>query len=361
MKKIICAIFCNLMTLSIYASMVETLKPRIEKTTKNQLTSYNATNKFSKQPSIGHIAESLSKKNESQKKEPKSFTLEPIEDKLSKFSKNSPEMKESITLSEKAFDHIHDKTTDEFVDKINNVFKKFIKKSLFTKLSPRMRLISNASLGDVLIISIKHLLFALSNIPEHFKSPKSNALNNFKMQIQYLAQQISNYNHTTIYKNPQAMLELMFFMQQFLQENNNISFSSAMLTNLDQTMIVATTCCNIFKNENMIFASSNAPALIIEYFQQAIDNTTSLQNIKFTNNLMHAIYDKNGYTNQIMQTWQKFQTCDLNQTPTNRAYAAFLTFLLLFENMIVATAIIIDQTSALYKVTNPVSVVIDIA
>lgn len=267
----------------------------------------------------------------------------------------------SIKKTYQNFEQIYDKSTDTFTNELHDIFNKFIRKSVFLTLKHRMRFISYMSLSDMFVISVKHLLFALFNISENLTPRKNNALNNFRKQIQYLAEQIEKYNNTTIYKKPQAMIDLMLFMQQFLQENNEFPFSSPMLINLDQTISTATTCCNIFKNQNMIFASSNSPAEIIQYFQQAIDNTNNLQNIKFTRNLINKIYDDGGYTDQIMQTWQKFTASDLNQTPVNRHYAAFLTFLLLFENMIVATAVIIDQTSALYKVTNPVSVTIDIA
>jgi hypothetical protein len=381
MKKKMCTILTILMTTSIHASSTPRIEaPRIEKRIELSAIIDPATTKRSTKHNIAQLS-AMAEINPEQARTQRKFIArseitEPIERTMVKKPDVTPISKpignldfqnpkqasdQPINFSEKGLEHIQDKTTDEFVGKLNNTFKKFITKTVLVTVRTRIRLISYLSLSDMFVVSIKHFLFAFSNIPEHFKSPKNNAFNNFRKQIQYLAQQISNYNSITIYKDPQAMLQLMLLIQQFLQENNEFPFSSPMLINLDQAISTAITCCNIFKNQNMIFSSSNTPAQIIRYFQPVIDNTNNLDNNKFTNNLMHAIYNDGGYTYQIIETWQKFTTSDLNQTPTNRHYAAFLTFLLLFENMIVATAVIIDQTSALYKVTNPVPVVIDIA
>ena len=152
----------------------------------------------------------------------------------------------------------------------------------------------------------------------------------------------------------------MQYMHQFLKENNIIYFSPAMFSQLDTIMSTAINCGNIFKNQDLIFTKTDTPAQIANFFELAISNTNNLQKIQFTADLMHAIYDTHGYADQIIQTWTNFQKTPLNSSPVDREFAAFLTFLLLFENTMVATAIIIDQTSALYQVTNPVPVVINI-
>ena len=133
-----------------------------------------------------------------------------------------------------------------------------------------------------------------------------------------------------------------------------------MFTKLSAVSTFANISYDIFKNKNMILATKNGPKAILPFFKTVIENTNNLPKIKFSHELMHAIYDTDGYTDQIIQTWQNFQKNDLYKVQINRQYGAFLTFLLLFENSVVAAAIILDETSQLYKVTNPVPVVINI-
>ena len=181
------------------------------------------------------------------------------------------------------------------------------------------------------------------------------------MQLQYLAQQIYDYNDITTYTEPDEMLLLIKFINQFLKENQVINFSPIMLTKLNAISDFAAFNCNQFKNKDMIFSSLNAPKEVLSFFKQPIMNTNNLSKIKFSRQLMHAIYDSNGYMDQIIQKWQDFKASELSSDAVNRQYASFLAFLLLFENSLIAAAIILDETSALYKVTNPVPVFINIA
>ena len=100
---------------------------------------------------------------------------------------------------------------------------------------------------------------------------------------------------------------------------------------------------------------------MISFFQPIIDTTHKLTNFADSYGTMHKIYDAHGNMDTIIQGWKKFQSNRLYKTTVNREYAAFTTFLLLFENSIIAAAIILDETSSLYKVINPVSVTINIA
>ena len=113
---------------------------------------------------------------------------------------------DAISTTSKNVARASSQATSAFVKKINGIINAMLSKTITLTIKTRMGLISQASLGQVLTISIKHLLFTSSNIPENLKNKSTKSMNNFKKQIQYLAQQITNYNNTTIYKNPDAML-----------------------------------------------------------------------------------------------------------------------------------------------------------
>ena len=249
------------------------------------------------------------------------------------------------------------KVNEKFTDHMNTRLFKFIKKSMTLSMKNP---IAQITWAEMIGESIEHLFHQLMGIHKPGKSIKNNSINNFKMQIQYLAQQIYSYNDVSTYTKPEEMLLLIKFINQFLKENNAILFSPVMLAKLDAISEFATFNCDQFKNKNMIFSSTNAPKEILSHFKQPIINTNNLSKIKFSRALMHEIYDTDGYMDQIMQTWKTFKANELSANTVNRQYASFLAFLLLFENSLVAAAIILDETSKLYKVTNPVPVVINI-
>lgn len=254
---------------------------------------------------------------------------------------------------------IHEEVVDKFVTYINKTIFSLIKKSFYLSADSS---ILHITLAEIITETLKDALFEMSIISDHITTSRKNDYsNNFNMQIQYLAEQIQKYNTQTIYTSPEDMLLLIKFIHQFIKENNAIFISQAMFIKLDTILKTAQSCCYAIQNENMIFSSVNAPKMILSYFRPVIDSTNNLPNIKFSYDVMHAIYDLNGYTDQILQTWQSFQGTDLYTTPANRQYGAFLTFLLIFETSIVAAAIILNETSMLYKITNPVPVIIDIA
>lgn len=260
------------------------------------------------------------------------------------------------TVNETTF---HEEIVDKFVSYVNKTIFSLIKKSFYLSADNK---ILHITFAEIVAESLKDALLEMSHISERLPTTRQNdSMHNFNMQIQYLAEQIKKYNAITIYTSPDDMLLLIQFIHQFLKENNVIFISSAMFIKLNTVLATAQSCCHAIKNADMIFSSSNAPKMVLSYFRPVIDSTNNLPNIKFSRDLMHAIYDSNGYTDQILQTWQSFQRSDLYKTPANRQYGAFLTFLLIFETSMIAAAIILNETSALYKITNPVPVVIDIA
>lgn len=273
---------------------------------------------------------------------------------------SNPELGREAPASVGGF--VPESVATEMYDKYSDYFHK----KLFTFIKTSMRLFVKSglvqfSLADMVTEAIQQLLFRFSELPESFKIKHHDPINIFRTQIQYLAKNIGTYNTTTNYTNPEQMLFLIEFINRFLKENNVISFSSEMLVRLNGALKFAKYSCDIFKRQNIIFSSSNAPQAVLSFFKPVIDNANKLSNIKLSAQLMRDIYNKNGYMDQIMEIWIKFQAHDLYKTPANRQYAAFLTFLLLFENSMVAAAIILDETSSTYKVTNSTPVTINIA
>ncbi|MBV8660916.1 MAG: hypothetical protein JO129_02115 [Candidatus Dependentiae bacterium] len=249
-------------------------------------------------------------------------------------------------------------------EQVANTFIKFFDKMIITFVKHHLPQQHNAfkvTVAEVVAASIKKMMFNVFNLSESLGPNTDNSINNFKMQLQYLAQQIEIYNNTNIYTNPDQMLLLIQSINQFLKENNVMHVSQQMYKKLDAIANLATITTNIFRNQNIIFSSIDAPAKVFACFQPIINTTNNLSKAQYSYDLMQTIYGTNGYIDQIMETWNKFQSNELYKTPINRQYGAFLTFLLLFENSIVAAAIILDQTSSLYKVVNPIPVVINIA
>lgn len=270
------------------------------------------------------------------------------------FDSSSSKSSLNFNLSKKMTSKVKGKFIDFLCDNILLLLKTNFSVSINTNTN-------QISLKQIVIESVKALIFQLSNIPEKMINQEVN--NNtkiFKMQLQYLSEQIQDYNEIRIYTNPEEMLLLIQCINQFLKENHIISFSEKMYENLNEVSTIASRTCNLFKNENIVFTSNDVPTKILNFFKTAINNTNKLPNANVPYDVMHAMYDTHGYIEQIIQTWQAFQKHELYTTPINSHYGAFLTFLLLFENSIVAAANILDETSSRYHITNPVPVVINI-
>lgn len=247
------------------------------------------------------------------------------------------------------------KTISKFINQAQQTLFMILKKSL--QINSTNTLIQ-VTLANIIAEHLKSALFNLSNIPLSTTIVRNNSYNNFRSQVQYIANQIEKSNKTS--SSPDQMLLLIQSINQFLKESNIILFSQAMSTKLNEVEVTANNCCDIIRNKNLIFTSIDVPKNIMIFFKPVIDNTNKLSNILYTQSIMHAIYDTNGYMDNIMHKWKAFKSSDLNTTAANNQYAAFLTLLLLFENSIVAAAVILDETSALYKVTNPIPIIINI-
>jgi hypothetical protein len=256
--------------------------------------------------------------------------------------------------------HQEENQTSKFLTRL---LRGFINKSLFAFFNQQLLLsastdFSELSFGEALIEGIIEIIITMQT---ELQTIENHDFDNFKMQIQYLAEQIKKYNSTSVYHNVDQMLLFIKYMNQFLKENNVIYFSQAMAFKLDDVLTTSSTCCDIIRNQNIILSKKSTPDKVISFFQPTIDTTNQLSDFSDYYKTMHDIYDANGNIDHIIQGWKKFQSSRLYKTPLNRQYGAFITFLLLFENSIIATAIILNKTSSLYKVTNPVSVTINIA
>ena len=289
------------------------------------------------------------------------------------YTQNSPSSEKiiyEVNANEKGFslsETFTPKTSDTLLKIIiRKTISKFIsqaQQNLFIVLKKNLQINSTnkfiqVTFANIIAEYLKNTLFNLSNIPLSMSIPHNNSYNNFKSQLQYIANQIEKSNKTS--SSPDQMLTLIQCINQFLKESNIILFSQTMFTRLNELEATASNCCDIIRNKNLIFTSIDIPKNIMIFFKSVIDNTNKLSNIPYTQSIMHAIYDTNGYIDNIMNNWKAFKSSDLNTTAINNQYAAFLTLLLLFENSIVAAAVILDETSALYKVTNPIPVIINI-
>ncbi len=252
--------------------------------------------------------------------------------------------------------------TESTSSELGNHFSAFVKKSIFLLLKRKLVLTADEiyfdsmfieALTEVMIQTMLNFNLELQNIP-------NKDFDNFRMQIQYLSGQINKYNNISIYKNINQMVALIEYINQFLKENNTLFFSQLMIKKLDESLKTAKSCSYLIRNQNIILASTSAPEQVLSFFQSNIDTTNTLADFSDHYRDMHAIYDTHGNMDQIMRKWKSFKLSNLNNTTINRQYAAFITFLLLFENSIIATAIILDKTSSLYQTSKPVPVVINI-
>ncbi|MBP6869898.1 hypothetical protein KBC04_03385 [Candidatus Babeliales bacterium] len=245
---------------------------------------------------------------------------------------------------------------DTFISKMTlSVLKKSINVNINSKLF-------HTSFADIIAESLKRYMFQLFQLPENLntETDAGNSLNNFKMEIQFLAYQIGSYNGKQFYTQPEQMLALIKIINRFLQEADAHNISQEISKKLDLIYQQAKKACNLFQNQNIIFSTKDTPEQILQFFLQPIKNTNNLTKIQFSYGLIHKIYDAHGYMDQILQAWQEFQHSNLYKNKINREYGAFIAFLLIFQNSIVAAANILDETSALYQVTNPIPITINI-
>lgn len=286
------------------------------------------------------------------------------EKKVSQEDKNIQNLFNPLTAQPNS---INMRTAFEIPGEIFETFDKFINKMIINvlknskQISPHTK-ISQVSFSEIIAKSLQKYLFSFLRLPYKINTATNmgNALNNFRIEIQFLAEQIKNYNGKKYYTNPEQMLVLIKIINSFLKEADAQNIPREISIKFDKIYTQAAICCSLFQGKNIIFATQDTPTQILSFFQASIKNTNNLTGIQFNNNIMQTIYGKNGYTDQILQTWSTYQKSDLYRNKINREYGAFITFLLIFQNSIVAAANVLDTTSALYKVTNPLSLVINI-
>lgn len=257
-------------------------------------------------------------------------------------------------------------TIFEIPGEVFDDFDKFINKMTLTILknskyiSPHTK-ISQVNLSEIVIETLKKYLFLFLKLPDKIKTTTDigNALNNFRIEIQYLAEQIKNYNGKKYYTNPQQMLILIKIINRFLKEADAQNISREISIKFDNIYTKSAICCALFEGQNIIFSTEDTPTKILSFFQTSIANTNNLTQLQEHDNIMQIIYGKNGYMDQILEKWIMYQNSNLYKNKINRSYGAFITFLLIFQNSIVAAANVLDKTSSLYKVTNPIPLIIN--
>ena len=206
------------------------------------------------------------------------------------------------------------------------------------------------SITDILVQAVHTILFHLLNLPT--ESQKQAPVESLKKEIQFLSEQIQKYNNESAYSDIDQMLEFIAYMNNFLKESHFTSLSTINIENLDAAYTTASTANNIFKNENIIFDAKLVPNEVVQIFVQTINDGEKLTTIKDATSMIHEVYDKDGSIDLIIKNWQSFMATQYTNEKNNQYYAAFMTFLLIFQDSILATTSILNETSKEFKVTD---------
>ncbi|MGZ6250775.1 MAG: hypothetical protein ACXWL2_02000 [Candidatus Chromulinivorax sp.] len=238
---------------------------------------------------------------------------------------------------------------------INKIMFKFLKHSLRLPLATKFSL--QQTVSENLAEIVKDAIFNLSNLSESIPGSKQISLNQFKAEMEFIAEQIEKLSKTTVYTNLilQQMLQLIFCINQFLFDSNNIALTYHEVETINKVSKTANNCLNICLHKNLIFSNYNLPKNIETFFAKPISTIEQLSDTELSNLTIQEIYTPNGTMDQLITTWNTFNS-NQAQTIINKQYAAFITLLLLFENSVIAAATILNQTSALYKVINPITI-----
>lgn len=295
-----------------------------------------------------------------------SFKNQTYQEDISKniaFEKNNQKTKLSIKDSSIALKDslikIPTYVYDQFTMLINKMTFSILKKSIF--ISPHKQS-SQFNFTDIIATPLKKYLFVFLQLPAKIdtKTKTGQALHDFKIELQFLTEQINSYSGKKYYTHPDQMLDLIKIINRFIQKAHIQPLSFKTESKLIDINTQATTCCNIFKNQNIIFSTQTTPEQILSFFEKPINNISDLNQAQYAYNAIDTIYEDKGYIDQILQTWQDYQNSQLYKDKINKEYGAFITFLLIFDNSIIAAANLLEQTSALYKVTSPTPVIINI-
>ena len=258
------------------------------------------------------------------------------------------------------------KTEAKFIENIVDSFDKKIfhtmTKTLFKSKKYKVDYIEENSLNDVIKQKLKVMIFKILKLPKNirFNADNDNSLLKLEAQLTDLINLIEKYNQTSIYNNLDQMLMFLKYTQNFILTSNILYLPQDIHSLFDKINQVATTCYTICQSQPMVFTNNSTPATLQNYFKIAIDNTYKLNNVTYNQTLINNMYDKKGYMQTILQTWQNFRQDKLYQTEKLQQYGAFLTFLLIFENSLVVLATMIDTINQFYQLGNLTPVEINI-
>lgn len=258
------------------------------------------------------------------------------------------------------------KTEAKFIENIVDSFDKKIfhtmTKTFFKSKKYKIDYIEQNSLNDVIKQKVKVMIFKILKLPKsiRFNANNDNSLLKLEAQLTDLINLIEKYNQTSIYNNLDQMLMFLKYTQNFILTSNILYLPQDIHSLFDKINQVATTCYTICQSQPMVFTNNSTPATLQNYFKIAIDNTYKLNNVTYNQTLINNMYDKKGYMQTILQTWQNFKQDELYQTEKLQQYGAFLTFLLIFENSLVVLATMIDTINQFYQLGNLTPVEINI-
>jgi len=206
-------------------------------------------------------------------------------------------------------------------------------------------------IASIITSSLQNVLFEILALPTDVQG--QTAIQSLKNEIQYLSEQVKKYNDVNIYTNIDQMLEFIQSMNNFIKESQLVALSTTNIENIDTAYSTAVSVTNIFKKQNIILNPQLVPNEVLQIFTEPINNSFDLIKIKDTPSMIHAVYDKNGSINLILNSWDSFMATKYNNIKNDLSYGAFMTFLLIFQDTIIVTTNILNSTSGEFQVTNP--------
>ena len=253
--------------------------------------------------------------------------------------------KKSVITEKDIAPIVHESVSEKAIEnKIDATIEDLFKKSmLFPDVTRR-------SLEEIIASSLHDLLFHILGLSEQAQAQQPTE--SFKSELQYLSQQIQKFSNATAYTDIDQMIEFIIAMNDFLKQSHIVPLSDVQVENIDTAYTTAFTAANIFKNQNLIFDFNLVPDEVIQIFKQPIDDGQNLIKIKDALATIHTIYNKEGSINLIMHSWQNFLESKYVSIQNNQYYAAFMTFLLIFQDSMLATISILNETSNEFQVTD---------
>jgi len=209
------------------------------------------------------------------------------------------------------------------------------------------------SLSDIITSGLKNILFHILQLPKKIQTESTTE--SFKSELQYLFDEIQNYNTTSVYTNIDQMLIFIQNINDFLKESHLVQLLPEHITNMDNGYTTAKNISNVFKTKNIIFDFNLVPNEVQDFFSSLIKDGENVSKITNSAKIIHAIYGTNGSIDLIIHNWKKFMTSSYTKVENNIYYADFMAFLLIFQDSILATICILNETSQEFKVTHQLS------